>query len=72
MIRLTDNQRSYNRICGMGDKFEAIRCALYYIAGDMSQAEYLEWYESASVERKQIMDSLVDEYLQLHKIKVGA
>ena len=61
MIKMNIELRDKFNICGLPEDLRATSNAISYISGYMSEAEYIEMYNSGSNEYKLIADRLVSK-----------
>jgi hypothetical protein len=61
MNTMSQEQTSWNNVCGLPIKFHLLKIVLDYADGSSSQSEYADYYGRMTVEQKQIADDMVME-----------
>jgi hypothetical protein len=61
MNTMSQEQTSWNNVCGLPVKFLLTRIVLNYANGSSTLEEYTEYYNRMTVEQKQIADDMVME-----------
>ena len=58
---MSQEQISWNNICGLPVKFHLVKIILDYANGNSTQSEYADYYERMTLEQKQIADNMIME-----------